>query len=152
MTATTDLAAARLASDTRKGTRDSGTNARLRAAALAAQDGRCAWCQRPLAASDAQLDRLASGRALDRCGCSGSCRCAYLPGNVVSAHRACHDPERGARRSLTEREEHALATAYAPTADAIATALRATRANVERVEDSAAALRAARAAAAALLT
>lgn len=154
---TVTLAAARIAHDPRKGTRDSKRNAALLAAATLAQEGYCAWCQRPLDADATgwqavQLDRLASGRALGRCTCIGSCRCAYLPGNVVAAHRACHDPEQGARGRLTQEQEHALASAYAPDAQSIEQALtRTRRAQGKATDDVAQALAHARAAANALL-
>lgn len=158
MNSTERLAAERLAADGRKGTRDSKRNAALTLAAVAAQSGRCVWCQQPLDTEDTdywqqvQLDRLASGRALGRCTCSGPCRCCYLPGNVTAAHRACHDPERGARGMLTEQQEHALAAAYAPSADSVTAALARVRVQRGRDADAtASALRYARAAADALL-
>ena len=152
----------RLDGDSRKGTRDSGRNKRLREAATLAQHGRCVWCRGPLDLSEpsdsalaVQLDRLASGRERGRCDCSGSCRCGYLEGAVAAAHRACHDPEQGARYRLTAREQLALASAYAPTVAELGHALRSERraAGTTRTlrEASEAALVAAREAAAALL-
>lgn len=130
-----EFAAARTAQANSKGARDGLRNKEFLADTIYAQQGACWICGEHL--DDAQLDRLATGRALGICDCESECRHGYLPGNFGAAHRACHAPGNDSVRDrLTDAELTALAQRFTPTAEDVAQARAERRAARGRQESS----------------